>query len=165
MLVLSENAVTYRDREHEAVRALLPRRKNLPATRQTLLVSHASYKQSNLFFILIQSEYGDIYKVSLDTTQDSVSSIVVQYFDTIPTTLGMSITRTGCLFAASELSNHYLYQFAGLGDDDEKAPRVSSTDVESGKVKPENVRYVLKRGESKHTHNKNNKNKNTGTDV
>ena len=138
VLVLSENAVTYRDREHEAVRALLPRRKSLPSTRQTLLVSHASYvtsqnfyilftftshlkqkkrryKQSNLFFILVQSEYGDIYKITLNTTKDSVSSIVVQYFDTIPTTMGMCITKTGCLFAASEFSNHYLYQFASLG--------------------------------------------------
>ena len=68
-----------------------------------------------------------------------MSSIVVQYFDTIPTTIGMSITRTGCLFAASEFSNHYLYQFAGLGDDDKKAARVSSSDVESGKIKIENV--------------------------
>ena len=62
VLVLSEGAVTYRDREHEAVRALLPRRKSLPSSRQTLVVSHASYKQSNLFFILIQSEYVPVFE-------------------------------------------------------------------------------------------------------
>ena len=38
MFLSSENAVTYRDREHEAVRALL--RKENSSSRQTLVVSH-----------------------------------------------------------------------------------------------------------------------------
>ena len=45
------------------VRAVIPRRTNLPIDRGVLIVCAATHKQRNTFFALVQSEYGDLYKV------------------------------------------------------------------------------------------------------
>ena len=59
-----------------------------------------------------QSEYGDLYKVSLEYNQKTVTELRVKYFDTIPRTISICVLKTGFLFAASEFGNHALYQFA-----------------------------------------------------
>lgn len=128
VLVCAENRIVYQDRDHDPVSCLIPRRADLPAERGVLIVSYAAHKQKDMFFVLIQSEYGDIYKVTMDVQKKiDVKSLTVQYFDTIPTTRAMAITKTGYLFAASEFSNHYHYQFLGLGDDDDVV-RATSAD-------------------------------------
>ena len=48
------------------------------------------------------------------------------YFDTMPPCADMCVLKTGFLFAASELGDHALYQFASLGDDDEHTGESSS---------------------------------------
>ena len=59
-----------------------------------------------------QSEYGDIYKVSLTYSEKTVSEVKVKYFDTLPPCISICVLKTGFLFAASEFGNHALYQFA-----------------------------------------------------
>jgi hypothetical protein len=63
-----------------------------------------------------QSEYGDIYKVTLDTEKtkdggESVTDVKVKYFDTLPPAVSLCVLKTGFLFAASETGSHGLYQF------------------------------------------------------
>ena len=60
---------------------------------------------------VVQSEYGDLYKVTLSYDNSRVNELVVKYFDTIPPAVSIAITRTGFLFAAAEFGNHALYQF------------------------------------------------------
>ena len=59
----------------------------------------------------VQSEYGDIYRVSLDYTGETVKEVVIKYFDTIPPCTSICVLKTGFLFAGSEFGNHALYQF------------------------------------------------------
>jgi hypothetical protein len=59
----------------------------------------------------MQSEYGDIYRVSLEYQGANVREVVVKYFDTIPPCTSICVLKTGFLFAASEFGNHALYQF------------------------------------------------------
>ena len=59
-----------------------------------------------------QSEYGDIYKVTLDYVEETVREVRVKYFDTLPPCSSICVLKTGFLFAASEFGNHSLYQFA-----------------------------------------------------
>ena len=59
----------------------------------------------------VQSEYGDIYKVTLETRQETVTAVKVKYFDTLPPCSALCVLKTGFLFAASEYGNHALYQF------------------------------------------------------
>ena len=65
-------------------------------------------------FSEMQSEYGDLYKVTVATdTVDKgrVVELKVKYFDTVPPCSSICVLRTGFLFAASEFGNHALYQF------------------------------------------------------
>lgn len=118
VLVCCENFVIYRHQNHDEVRAVIPRRNSLAADRGVLIVSSASHRSKNSFFFLAQSEYGDIYKLTIDYSGETVSEVKVKYFDTIPPCVSMCVLKTGFLFAASEFGNHALYQFAGIGDDD-----------------------------------------------
>lgn len=132
VLVCAENWIIYCNpfTAGEDLRVPLPRRVDLPESRNILIVASATYGQSNsensVLFLLLQSEFGDLYKVSLTCEDDIVTDLVVQYFDTTPVASSISITRTGLLFAASEFGNHYLYQFVSLGDDDDAAVGISA---------------------------------------
>eukprot|EP00249_Psilotum_nudum_P023101 c28748_g1_i1 orf=75-3716(+) len=118
ILVCAENFVIYKNQNHPDIRAVIPRRADLPAERGVLIVSAATHRQKNMFFFLLQSEYGDIFKVTLEYTKDDqVIEVRIKYFDTIPVTSAMCVLKTGFLFAASEFGNDALYQFQSIGDD------------------------------------------------
>jgi len=63
------------------------------------------------FFFLIQSEFGDLFKVKLKYDEDIVNEIEIRYFDTVPTANSLAIMKVGFLFVAAEFGNHKLYQF------------------------------------------------------
>ncbi|KAL2505994.1 Cleavage and polyadenylation specificity factor (CPSF) A subunit protein [Abeliophyllum distichum] len=117
VLVCAENFVIYKNQGHPDVRAVIPRREDLPAERGVLIVSAAMHKQKSMFFFLLQTEYGDIFKVMLDHDNDRVKELKIKYFDTIPVTSSLCVLKSGFLFAASEFGNHALYQFQAIGDD------------------------------------------------
>ncbi|KAF5839279.1 CPSF A subunit region-domain-containing protein [Dunaliella salina] len=111
VLVCAENFIIYKNQDHEEVRAVIPRRNDLPGDRGVLIVSYASHKKKAYSFFLVQSEYGDIYKVTLEAQQETVTAVKVKYFDTVPPCASIAVLKTGFLFAASEYGNHALYQF------------------------------------------------------
>lgn len=43
----------------------------------------------------------------------------MKYFDTLPIANSLCVLKTGFLFVASEFGNHALYQFTGIGTDDD----------------------------------------------
>ena len=117
VVVCAENFIIYKNRDHADVRAVIPRRKDLPPERGCLITAASLHRQKGLFFFLVQSEYGDVYKVSLEYGEDSkVTELEILYFDTIPTCSALAILKNGHLFAASEMGNHGFYSFAGIGD-------------------------------------------------
>lgn len=64
--------------------------------------------------MILQSEYGDLYKVTVTSDAADKGRVVelkVKYFDTLPPCTSICVLRTGFLFAASEFGNHALYQF------------------------------------------------------
>lgn len=131
VLVCAENFIIYRNQDHEEVRAVIPRRSDLPGDRGVLIVSYASHKKKAYSFFLIQSEYGDIYKVTLGYQEELVSEVKVKYFDTLPTCISICVLKTGFLFAASEFGNHALYQFVGTGEDEEDVESSSASLVQT----------------------------------
>ncbi|CAA6670468.1 unnamed protein product [Spirodela intermedia] len=134
VLVCAENFVIYKNQGHPDVRAVIPRRDDLPAERGVLVVSAATHRQKSLFFFLLQTEYGDIFKVTLDHEGgERVKELKIKYFDTIPVTSAMCVLRTGFLFAASEFGNHALYQFQSIGDGpDVEASSTTLMETEEG---------------------------------
>ncbi|GMM34052.1 U2 snRNP complex subunit [Saccharomycopsis crataegensis] len=71
------------------------------------------------FFILLQSNFGDIFKVTINYDSNMVvESMQIKYFDTISICNSMLILKSGFLFADAQHGNKSLYQFVKLGDDD-----------------------------------------------
>ncbi|GKE49436.1 splicing factor 3B subunit 3-like protein, partial [Tanacetum coccineum] len=119
VLVCTENFVIYKNQDpgHPDVCAVIPRRADLPAERGVLIVSATMHKRhKSMFFFLLQTEYGDVFKVTLDHNNDRVTELKIKYFDTIPTSSALCVMKSdGFLFAASEFGNHALYQFQAIG--------------------------------------------------
>jgi len=134
VLVCAENFIVYKNHGHADKRCPLPRRKDLPPEQGLLLVASAVHRQRDLFFIVVQSEAGDLYKVTVQTDgedKDAVSEVKVRYLDSVPTCVALCILRSGFLFCASEFGNSGFYQFQGVGEDDE-SPSCSSLTFEGG---------------------------------
>ncbi|KAI1313025.1 Splicing factor 3B subunit 3 [Mortierella claussenii] len=129
VLVCSEDYITYKHIGSATLTAPIPRRENPLENkdRGLLIVSGVVHKMKNSFFLLLQSEEGDLYKVTIDYTGDTVNEIKIKYFDTVSVASGLCILKSGFLFVASEFGNHHFYQFEKLGDDDD-TPEYSSND-------------------------------------
>ncbi|XP_057537206.1 spliceosome-associated protein 130 A [Amaranthus tricolor] len=135
VLVCAENFVIYKNQGHPDVRALIPRRTDLPAERGVLIVSAATHKQKSMFFFLLQTEYGDIFKVTLEHGNEGVTELKIKYFDTIPVSSSMCVLKSGFLFASSEFGNHALYQFQAIGDEpdvESSSARMMELETEEG---------------------------------
>ncbi|GAM20196.1 hypothetical protein SAMD00019534_033710, partial [Acytostelium subglobosum LB1] len=128
VLVCSEGFISYRNMAHPEIRVALPRRYGTPEDAPgAMIVSASSHKQRDMFFILVQSEFGDLYKISLKYEGEMVSAVNLTYFDTIPTANSITVLKNGFLFAASEFGDHALYHFQSLGSDDD-AKEITSID-------------------------------------
>uniref|UniRef100_A0A803M5Z5 Splicing factor 3B subunit 3 n=1 Tax=Chenopodium quinoa TaxID=63459 RepID=A0A803M5Z5_CHEQI len=133
VLVCAENFVIYKNQGYPDVRCLTPRRVDLPAERGVLIVS--SVKHKSMPFFLLQSEYGDVFKVTLECGNEGVSELKIKYFDTIPVTCSMCVIKPGYLFAASEFGDHALYQFLDIGDEpdvESSSARMTELETEEG---------------------------------
>ncbi|CAK9294586.1 unnamed protein product [Gordionus sp. m RMFG-2023] len=151
VLICCENYVIYKNLgDQPDIKFPIPRRRNDldDPDRGMLFVCSATHKTKSMFFILAQTEQGDVFKITtvtkksnLDPSQqvpeDESASIVTEirlkYLDTLPCpAASLCVLKTGFLFAASEFGNHYLYQIAHLGDDDDEPEFSSFMPLEEG---------------------------------
>nr|CAB3266003.1 splicing factor 3B subunit 3 [Phallusia mammillata] len=135
VLVCAENYVTYKNfGDQPDIRMPIPRRRNDldDPERGMIIVCSATHKTKSMFFFLIQTEQGDIFKMNLETDEDMVTEIRLKYFDTVPVACAMCVLRTGFLFVNAEYGNHCLYQIAHLGDDDDETEFSSAMPLEEG---------------------------------
>ncbi|KAF8070070.1 CPSF A subunit region-domain-containing protein [Lyophyllum atratum] len=132
VLVCCEDHIIYRHMDVRQHRVPIPRRKHPleDPGRGLIIVAAVMHKMKGAFFFLLQSEDGDLYKVTIEHEDEEVRSLKIKYFDTVPVASSLCILKSGFLFVASEFGNHYLYQFQKLGDDDEE-PEFSSTSYPS----------------------------------
>ncbi|KAN0060282.1 pre-mRNA-splicing factor rse1 [Thecaphora frezii] len=133
VLVCSEDYITYKHQGQEDHRVPIPRRLN-PLQRDserrgTLIVASVLHKMKNAFFFLVQTEDGDLFKITMEHDEEEIRSLRIKYFDTVPVATGLCILRAGFLFVASEFGSQHLYSFQKLGDDDD-LPEFASTDYE-----------------------------------
>lgn len=127
VLVFSDSTITYKNVNHNDIACAIPRRMDMHAKRSLLTVATCMHKKKNMFFFMIQSEMGDLYRVDVNVTANKVTSIKAAYFDTIPVANSLCILRTGYLFAASEFSDHKLYKFKSIGGDEQQDSQQQST--------------------------------------
>jgi splicing factor 3B subunit 3 len=137
VLICSENYITYKNfGDQPDIRCPIPRRRNDldDPDRGMIFVCSATHKTKSMFFFLAQTEQGDMFKLTLETDEDMVTEIKLKYFDTVPVGANLCVLKTGFLFVASEFGNHYLYQIAHLGDDDDEPEFSSSMPLGEGET-------------------------------
>lgn len=119
VLVFGEGALAWHRIGHPPVTARLPTRQGLPAgdKRPVLVVSASPVRSKMGFFLLAQTEEGDLLRISLEYRDDQVSAIRINYFDTIPVGSVIQVFRNGFLLLASEWASHRVYQIQALGAD------------------------------------------------
>ncbi|KAI9057487.1 hypothetical protein FKP32DRAFT_1615311 [Trametes sanguinea] len=132
VLVCCEDHIIYRNMDAPQHRVPIPRR-NYPFQddeRGLIITAAVMHKMKGAFFFLLQSEEGDLYKVTIEHEEQEVKALKIKYFDTVPVASSLCIMKSGFLFVAAEFGNHHLYQFLKLGDEDEEREH-SSTDYPS----------------------------------
>ena len=129
VLVCGLDNITYRHSNQDAFRVAIPRRRGATENpeRKRYIVAGVMHKMRGAFFFLLQSEDGDMFKVTLEMAEDEagqatgeVKRLKIKYFDTVPIATTLCILKSGFLFVASETGNHHFYQFEKLGDDDDE---------------------------------------------
>ncbi|KAI8984496.1 CPSF A subunit region-domain-containing protein [Mycotypha africana] len=147
VLVCTENFISYKHPEHDEFRIPIPRRAQPleDPTRGIMIVTYAVHKmrvdKKAQFFFLLQSEDGDLYKVTMDHDQGAIHGLTIKYFDTIPVATSLCILKSGFLFAANEFGNHHHYFFESLGDDDDD-PEISSADYMEAEANQDEIPLV-----------------------
>ncbi|TFK67363.1 hypothetical protein BDN72DRAFT_798974 [Pluteus cervinus] len=132
VLICCEDHIIYRHMDAPQHRVSIPRRKHPleDPKRGCLIVAAVMHKMKGAFFFLLQSEDGDLFKVTIEHEDEEVKALKIKYFDTVPVATSLCILKTGFLFVVSEFGNHYFYQFQHLGDADDE-PEFSSTSYPS----------------------------------
>ena len=129
VLVCGLDNITYRHSNQDPFRVPIPRRRGATENpeRKRHIIAGVMHKMRGAFFFLLQSEDGDMFKVTLEMVEDEagqatgeVKRLKIKYFDTVPIASNLCILKSGFLFVASETGNHHFYQFEKLGDDDEE---------------------------------------------
>lgn len=118
VLVCGENWIIYDKLGSESIALPLPRRKS----QSSVIVTHVTHvlkKKSYGFFILLQNEFGDLFRLVIDYDYDRelVKDIEISYFDTIPVCYSLSIFKNGLCFANCVNRSQLLYQFEKLGEE------------------------------------------------
>ncbi|KAH9979031.1 mono-functional DNA-alkylating methyl methanesulfonate N-term-domain-containing protein [Lactifluus volemus] len=122
VLVCTEDHIIYRNADAPQHRVAIPRRKHPlgDSGRGIIITSAVMHKMKGAFFFLLQSEEGDLYKITIEHEEEEVKALKIKYFDTVPIASALCILKSGFLFVASEFGNQQLYQFQKLGDDDDE---------------------------------------------
>jgi splicing factor 3B subunit 3 len=130
VLVCSSDEIEWTKPGNEnSIKVRLPKREADDLERDVLVISSATFQTKDVFFALLQTERGDVFKVSVVFEKEKPKEILVKYFDTVIPSVQLCISKDGLLFAASEFGNHELYQFKSIGDSEgDTSVQVSSND-------------------------------------
>ncbi|PHH70791.1 hypothetical protein CDD82_6921 [Ophiocordyceps australis] len=132
VLVCGQESITYMHSNQEPLRVPIPRRKGAtedPNRKRTIVsgIMHKLKGNAGAFFFLLQTEDGDLFRVTMDMAKDEadkptgdIKQLSIKYFDTVPVASTFCILKSGFLFVASQYGNSCFYQFEKLGDDDDE---------------------------------------------
>ena len=70
-----------------------------------LISATATHRRKRLFFFLLQTDQGDIFKLSVSHADGEATGMELRYFDTVPVANSICLLKTGFLFVAAEFGN------------------------------------------------------------
>jgi len=104
-VVCCENFLIYKKIGHDERITPYPKRYEQNKNKGLMIIAYTIHKRKENIFYLIQTEIGDIYKLTLHFTTDDVHGIQLQYFDTSAPCNSICLLLSGYVFLASETSN------------------------------------------------------------
>ncbi|KAK9464366.1 CPSF A subunit region-domain-containing protein [Lipomyces arxii] len=122
VLVCTEGYIMYRHINKTIHKVPIPRRRTPydDPSRKRIIICGVMHKMKGAFFFLLQSDEGDLFKVTIDYNVRAVEGVKIKYFDTVSIAKSLNILKSGFLFVAAEGGAHGFYQFEKLGDDDDE---------------------------------------------
>ncbi|MEN2497921.1 MAG: Splicing factor 3B subunit 3, partial [Marteilia pararefringens] len=130
VLVCGEGKLIYKNMDYQGtISCPIPkRRSDMNVEQEVIIIASASHKTKNKYLFLVQSEQGDLFKVTFQLDDEIINAINIKYFDTLPPASSMHILRSGLLFLASEFGDHHMYRIINLAESDEdQQPTFSSS--------------------------------------
>lgn len=121
VLVCCNSVIHFRKPDHPDVSVALPRRLEVDENKPIMVTAWTTHRMKDFYFVLVQTEYGDLYRIEIVNEGAEVKELICRYLDTIPVASSLCILKSGFLFAASESTDHTLYQFTGIGSETEIA--------------------------------------------
>lgn len=76
--------------------------RNESINKRPIITDYSNTRLENKLLFLIQTDLGDIFRLTIDHVEDSIIGISLEYFDTITTCLSFCVLKNGFLFGASE---------------------------------------------------------------
>lgn len=123
VLVCGEDSITYRriyNNKSSVRRLAIPRREGAtedPNRKRTIVAGTLYSLKGGDFFYLLQTDDGDLFKLTVESVEGAVEKIKIKYFDTIPVVTSICILRAGFVYAACESGDRILYELESLGDE------------------------------------------------
>jgi splicing factor 3B subunit 3 len=123
VLVCSHGWIAWKHPDCQTVRIPIPSRptSNLcldhnsaaDSAQNIIVITSVVHRLKKSFFVLVQTELGDVFKVTMDyLTPDGtigpVTCLKIKYFETLPPATGICLLKSGFLFLAVEFGNQYL---------------------------------------------------------
>ncbi|KAK4631909.1 Pre-mRNA-splicing factor rse1 [Fulvia fulva] len=138
VLVCAEDRIYYRHDKHASLSIPIPRRKGPTEdpNRKRIIVAGCLHlaKTRHEFFFLLQTEDGDVFKLSMAMEEDAQGRttanperIILKYYDTFPVARQMLLHKKGYLYIATENGNSQLFHIDDLADDLEFEPHNTFT--------------------------------------
>ncbi|KAI8932631.1 hypothetical protein NX059_010128 [Plenodomus lindquistii] len=125
VLCCGEDNITYRrifNNKSNVHRLAIPRREGPTEdpNRKRMIVAGTLYSlKGGDFFYLLQTDDGDVFKLTVEAPNGTVDKIKIKYFDTIPVCTSICILRAGFVYAACESGDRILYELESLGEETE----------------------------------------------
>lgn len=130
VLVCAEGRIAWHRMGHHSLSVPIPARTDAISTtpKRGVIICSGSLVRAKSVFFLLQSEEGDLFRLSLGHEKGQVHELTMQYFDSVPVASTIQVFRSGFLFVASEWASQRLYQVQSLGE--QSLPRVTSASTE-----------------------------------
>ncbi|ONH67726.1 Pre-mRNA-splicing factor rse1 [Cyberlindnera fabianii] len=112
-IVCAANIVLYRNLYGDKISVSIPKT-DKQQDEDVYVVAGVTHQMKGGFFFLLQTNFGDIFKVELPPDR----TLVISYFDTIPVCTSIIVLKSGFLYADTEYGDKYFYQFEKLGRDE-----------------------------------------------
>jgi len=122
VLCCGEDNITYRrifNNKQQLHRLAIPRREGAtedPNRKRFIVAGTRHTLKGRETFFLLQTDDGDLFKLTYDAPDGEVQKLKIQYFDTIPLATSICVLKAGFVFAACESGDRSLYEIHSLGE-------------------------------------------------